>query len=89
MILLLEELAVNVLLAGMGGFIVTIGLFGLFRLAIHNVVSIPFLLPDMRQILVIGFGVIMLNLIVSMIAYVYVILRLRNTEIALLVKEEN
>lgn len=89
MILLLEELAVNVLLAGIAGFVVTIGLFTLFRLAIHNVVSIPFLLPDAPKLLLIGAGVLLLNLLVSMIAYVSMILRLRNTEIALLVKEEN
>lgn len=89
MILLLEELAVNVLLAGIAGFVVTIGLFTFFRLAIHNVVSIPFLLPDAPKLLLIGAGVLLLNLLVSMIAYVSMILRLRNTEIALLVKEEN
>lgn len=89
MILLLEELAVNVLLAGIAGFVVTIGLFTLFRLAIHNVVSISFLLPDAPKLLLIGAGVLLLNLLVSMIAYVSMILRLRNTEIALLVKEEN
>lgn len=89
MLMLFEELAANVLLAGIAGFIVTGGLFALFRLAIRNLVSVPFLLPDFSQIFVIGLYVIVLNMVVSMIAYVYVILRLRNTEIALLVKEEN
>lgn len=89
MLMLLQELIINVLLAGIAGFALTGVLFGLFRLAIRNFVSIPFLLPDSRQFLLIGLCVIASNLLVSVGAYVYALLRLRNTEIALLVREVN
>ncbi len=87
--MLLEELAVNVLLAGIAGSVVTGVFFTLFRLAIRNLVSVPFILPNIGTCLAIGFYVIFLNVVVSMIAYLYAILRLRNTELASLVKEEN
>lgn len=86
--MLFDELITNALLAGISGGAVTVGIFFLFRLAIRSFVSVPLLLPSIGEILSMGFYIIILNVAVSMIAYLYAILRLRNTELALLVKEE-
>lgn len=89
MVMLSEELAVNVLTAGIVGIAIAGGMFALFRLAIRSSVGLPLLLPGLWQILEIGLFILFLNILVSMIAYLYAVLRLRNTEMALLVKEEN
>ena len=87
--MLFEELVINVLLPGVLGSMVTGGIFLLFRQAIRNWFEVPLLLPETGKILMMGLYIILLNLAVSMVAYLYVMLRLKNTEIALLVKEEN
>lgn len=88
-VMLFEELAANVLLPGIIGTIATGGIFLLFRVAIKNHFQMPLLLPGSGEILLLGSYVVLLNLGISMLVYVYAIFRLKNTELALLVKEEN
>ncbi len=87
-LMLFEELAVSVLLAGIVGSILTGAGFAVFRLAIRNSVAVPLLLPGIGRILAISFSIIGLNMAVSIIAYLYAVYKLKNIEPALLVKEE-